>query len=209
MLIDLDDKPDRIQYGFLLGNELLHKYRHWGYQGDEGSARWELTVPKWDKDTNGEWLADSINTVLHMYLDPSYFTNDGPTKPLPTYGEARPVAIHTWCEGEWMHKAYIPLEVPTLLPYMDVISVTVTIASTEVQLAGGGIRKLYAYRGSTTTPVSLSVGGRYYSAGYGELRVYECIAAVGDQYLLLLLEDDELPTKLVGQPMGAVAYHDD
>jgi hypothetical protein len=118
-----------------------------------------------------------------------------------------------------MHKAYIPIEIPTLLPYMDVISVSVTITSTDVELAGGGMRKVYAYRpntaqgaglhGNTANPISLSVGTRYYSAAYGELTVYECIAALGNQYLLLELEDDELASKLVGQPMGTMVYHDD
>ena len=215
MLIDLDNKPDHVHYGFLLGNGLLHN----STEQVDGKAVWELTEPGIERDTRGEWVTGCIKTLLHMYLDPKYFSVSSCSQPLPTYGEARPVAIHTWCDGEWMHKAYIPIEIPTLLPYMDVISVTVTIVSTDVELAGGGTRKVYAYRPSTAqgaglhcssaTPITLSLGGRYYSAGYGELKVYECIAAVGGQYLLLLLEHDELPAKLVGRPMNAVVYHDD
>ena len=204
MLIGLDDKPDRIHYGFLLGNELLHN----STRQVDGKAVWELTEPHIEKDTRGEWTTGCIKAVLHMYLEPKHFDTSSCIQPLPTYGEARPVAVHTWCEGEWVHKAYIPIEVPTLLPYMDVITVTVTIASTDVELAGGSTRKVYAYRPSTPTPVSLSVGNTYYSAGYGELRVYECIAVVGDQYLLLLLEDGELPARLVGQPMNTQVYYD-
>jgi hypothetical protein len=32
---------------------------------------------------------------------------------------------------------------------------------------------------------------------------------LGDQYLLLLLKDTELASKLVGEAMGTCLYHDD
>lgn len=195
MLIDLNDKPDHVHYGFLLGNELLH------IRWEDSNSVWELGTPIAGERTYGEWVTYSIKQLLHMYLDPTHYsTTSSRDRPLPTYGKARPVAVHTWCNGGWMHKAYIPIEVPTLLPYMDAIHAEVTTVRMVVELAGEVTRELYAYKPSSTAPenTALAVGDRYYSADYGELKVYECITALGDQYLLLLLEDDELASKLVG-----------
>lgn len=171
-------------YGFFLHGELLHTQVRW----EASKGTYELISSVLQQPTLGEWVTTDIKGILHRYLSPRDFSHSGINDPLPTYGEAVPVAVHTWRNGNSMYKSYTPLEIPTQLPSIDMISST-------LNLVKGRERKLYTYHGAEP----LSVGKKYYLAEYGDFTVYDCIAKLaGDQYLLLVLNDNELVTRLTG-----------
>lgn len=208
-------------YGLLLGEELLHLQLCGSPLSDNGKGTYKLYPgPAWDtvKLTDdstgmGEWISIDPLTVLHMYLQPGDFKGDSWKRPRisigVSVGDVLPVSIHTYryrkySGGELLpnsciKKVYTPMIIPQPLP-----DETVEYSAASMVKIGARERELYLAVGD------LSVGTIYYylypgrpaPAGLEKPAFYECIGMVEDEYLLLLLNKEDVIDKLAG-----VYYH--
>lgn len=187
-------KPDRVHYGFLRsdGTGLLHVGVN-PVRGGHELIHWEQTVLDNCTWALAEWTTNSLLDILYMYLMPSEYTeatNDGKDRkhPRPTHQDARPIAIYTKdLLGIRQREFSAPLVIPTLLKE-DGMRVQCTRVGVEdrrhicsVFRAGG-----------------LTVGELYYSLGdLIKPLVYECIAPMGWEYLMLEVPEGELLSRVI------------
>ena len=204
-------------YGFLLGEELMHLQLCRSSDNSSSKGTYRLYPgPVFDTvklDSNstdmGEWVSTDLITVLHMYLQPADFKGDSWKRPAPNIGKAVPVSIHTYRNGNSVEKVYTPMIIPQLLGSWltpsealhqgeDEDYTAMSMLEIEVRLPNN--RRLYLCMGD------LVVGTIYYFLYLAKPTFYECIAQVscsdqrevGDEYLLLSLNKQDVVMKLAG-----------
>lgn len=192
-MVDSNKKPDRIHYGFMSATtgRLLHAVQN-VWDGHIELVDIEAGFP-----SMGEWTTSSLLDILYMYLMPSEYleaTNDGKDRkhPRPTYQGARPIAIYTKdLLGVRQREFSAPLIMPTLLKESGM----------QVHCTNVGVedRRKICSVFLTSKPV---VGQLYYSLGDlirtgGMPGVYECIAPMGWEYLMLEVPEKYLLSKLL------------
>jgi hypothetical protein len=208
-------------YGFLLGEELLHLQlcRSSDDIGSKGTYKLYPgpvfdTVKVHSNSTDmGEWTTTYPITVLHMHLHPGDFrAGNNWMRPAPHIGEAVPVSIRTYRHntrgehrnGSSIEKVYTPMIIPQLLHQGAGTATSqqegegedededYTKMSMLVEAVLPNNRKLYRCMGD------LLVGTIYYSVYLEKPTLYECIAQIDSEYLLLVLNEEDVVMKLAG-----------
>ena len=184
------------KYGFMLGDELLHAWLTPGgvYQLTPPEAR----IQDIGNPSTWEWFSTSPTLFVHMYLKREHFKGAIPSHPIPTYGNADPVVIITYRDGDTLHKEYHKAIMPRLLPEGVVVD-RATLGKEATR------RNVFTYRCPPTVLGTMYAsamgnrdGGTYFMTECGEPQVFGYLCHISkEDCLLLCLDKGEVGEALV------------